>query len=425
MNGATAAKKDLIYYGWWVLGTGAIAETLSIGSTSYSAGLFILPLQQEFGLSRTLAQLPVLLVYFGAVFFAPVAGRLMDRYPIRLTASIGALLFAAALGLIAASSSLLLMALLLLVPAAAGFALFGPVMPPTLAARWFYRHRGLAQGIAAIAASGGGLIVAPLMSKAIPAYGWRMALAGEAALLLVLVAGLSLLILKDNPIRAGYGEDPENKGRPDAALLGLHAGQSTAPRFSGWREILGQAGFWAPSLTLAISAGVGETIVVAVPPYSHQLGIAPSLLATLFVLYAAATALAKIVSGILADHFDKRILLFAFTAGMPLSLGILSWSSGYPALAAACGFAGTATGGLLPVSAALLAARFGAARFGAIMGWTYALIGVATILAVIFSGMVFDLTGGYHLAFVGLLAACLILILVCARIDRRAEQAQA
>src|ERR1700760_1050710 len=103
------------YYGWLVLGTGAVAEILSIGSTSYSAGLFILPLQREFGLSRTAAQLPVLLIYFGAVICAPFAGRLMDPHPIRWTISLGALLFAAALALIAAVTSPLLMALLLLV----------------------------------------------------------------------------------------------------------------------------------------------------------------------------------------------------------------------------------------------------------------------------------------------------------------------
>ena len=84
--------QDGIYYGWWVLGTGAVAEILSIGSTSYSAGFFILPLQKEFGLSRASASLPVLILYLGAVCFAPFAGRLMDRYPVRWIASLGALL---------------------------------------------------------------------------------------------------------------------------------------------------------------------------------------------------------------------------------------------------------------------------------------------------------------------------------------------
>lgn len=411
--------RGYFYYGWLVLGTGAVAEILSIGATSYSAGLFTLPLQHEFGLSRTAAQSPVLLIYLGTVLCAPFAGRLMDRYAIRWTTCLGAFLFAAALALIAQISSPLVMALLLLIPAAAGFALFGPVMPPTLAARWFYRNRGLAQGIAALAASGGGLIVAPLMAKAIPAYGWRTALSGEAVIVFVLVAGLSLLFLKDNPVRAGLGEHKENRGRPDAALLAMQAGEARGPSFGGWRKILGRAGFWAPSLTLATSAAVGETIVVAVPPYTQQLGFSTSQLALLFPLYAVATALAKIVSGALADHLDKRVLLFAFTAGMPLSLAILSWSASYPALMAAICLAAAATGGLLPVSAALLAARFDAARFGAIMGWTYALMGTATILAVVFSGVVFDVTGGYHAAFAGLLAISLVLILISALVDLR------
>src|SRR5476649_2806671 len=148
MSGATAAKKSPIYYGWFVLAAGAVSEMLAIGATSYTAGFFVLPLQAEFHLSRANAGVPVLLVYLGAVFVAPYAGRILDRYPVRLVISAGALCFAAALAAIALLSSLWLMALLLLVPAAVGFMLFGPMTTATLASRWFYRRRGLAQGLA-------------------------------------------------------------------------------------------------------------------------------------------------------------------------------------------------------------------------------------------------------------------------------------
>jgi MFS family permease len=416
VKGVTAAKKDLIYYGWFVLAAGGVSEMLAIGATSYVAGFFVLPLQAEFGLSRANAGMPVLLVYLGAVFFAPFAGRIIDRYPIRWTVCAGAFLFSAALGAIALLSSLWIMALLLLVPAAAGFMLFGPVASATLASRWFYRRRGLAQGITAIAVSGGGLIVAPLLSHAIEAYGWRRALAGEAAAIFLIVTALALLILKDSPLRAGLAEHPENKGRSDTALVGQDGGEP-APNYRSWRTILGNAGFWAPSLTLATAAGVGETILVAVPPYGHQLGIATGPLALLVLTFAIATALAKILAGVMADFWDKRILLFLSAVCMPLSLAILSWFAGYPALLLASCLAGIATGGIAPVTASLLAERFGAARFGSVMGWTYAMLGAATIAAVQFSGIVFDRTGGYHDAFLGLMGFSLLLVIVSMLID--------
>ena len=47
-----------IYYGWWVLAATAAIEMLAIGSTSYSAGLFVLPLEREFSLGRAAVNSP-------------------------------------------------------------------------------------------------------------------------------------------------------------------------------------------------------------------------------------------------------------------------------------------------------------------------------------------------------------------------------
>jgi MFS family permease len=421
MKGVTTAKKDLIYYGWFVLAAGAVSEMLAIGATSYTAGFFVLPLQAEFHLSRANAGVPVLLVYFGAIFVAPYAGRILDRYPVRLVISAGALCFAAALAAIALLSSLWLMALLLLVPAAAGFMLFGPMTTATLASRWFFRRRGLAQGIAAIALSGGGLFVAPLLSKAIEVYGWRHALLGEALAIGVIVTTLALLVLKDDPARAGLAGHPENKGRNDLVRPANtpQPSENAALPSGAWHNILARRGFWAPSLLVATAAGVCEAIVIAMPPYGHQLGVAAAPVAFLISGFSIAAALTKIAAGALADFWDKRILLFVSALGLPLSLVILSWFTGYGALLAACCVAGIAQGGLIPTSASLLAARFGAARFGSVMGWTYALIGAATIAAVLFSGTMFDRTGGYQPAFLGLLGFSLLMVLMTWLIDAR------
>ena len=53
----------------------------------------------------------------------------------------------------------------------------------------------------------------------------------------------------------------------------------------------------------------------------------------------------------------------------------------------------------LPTTAALIAGYYGPARFGAVMGWTYSLLGVITIASSISIGIMFDRLGGYHTAF--------------------------
>src|SRR3954467_13277892 len=68
-----------VYYGWWVLAATAAIEMLTIGSTSYSAGLFVLPLEREFSLSRAAANSPLPISFVGAALTAPLAGFLLDR----------------------------------------------------------------------------------------------------------------------------------------------------------------------------------------------------------------------------------------------------------------------------------------------------------------------------------------------------------
>ena len=49
------AAHSPIYYGWLVLAASAVAEMLAMGTTGYASGLFVLPMQAEFHISRTAA----------------------------------------------------------------------------------------------------------------------------------------------------------------------------------------------------------------------------------------------------------------------------------------------------------------------------------------------------------------------------------
>jgi MFS family permease len=422
MNRAPAPKSDfaLPYYGWFVLAASAVSEMLAIGATSYSAGLFVLPLQAEFGLSRADASSSVLIIFLGAVFFASPVGRVLDRYPIRLVICAGAAVFAGAFAAIALTSALWLIALLLMLPAALGFMILGPMTTSTLTSRWFFKRRGLALGIAAIATSGGGLLVVPFLSMAIQLYGWRHALLLEAGVIFLVITTLALLILKDNPFRAGLGEHPENNGRTDGTLF-MHGPENadTAAETWPWRKILSSRGFWAPSLLIAAGSGLSQAITVSAPPYGSELGFPAMSAALLISAFSVAAALTKIFAGIMADHWDKRALLFGSALCMSLSLAILCFFTGYWEIFAAFCIAGISLGGVLPTSASLIAARFGAARFGSVMGWSWTLITSFTILIVRFSGWVFDSTRTYPATFAALLIISVVVSAIALAIDYR------
>jgi MFS family permease len=391
-----------VYYGWFVLAASAVCEMLIQGSTSYAAGLFVLPLQAEFHISRANANSSIVLLFFGTMLLAPLVGRMLDKRPIRQVMVGGALVLLLCFTGIAMTGSLLAMALLLLVPGAIAFLTLGPLNTSTLASRWFHRRRGLALGLAAVATSGGGFLVVPLLSAAIPAYGWRQALLVEGVIVAGIIMALALLVIRDRPASMGLEDHPEMGGGKEAA---------SAPAPLRWPGILASRAFWIPSLTLASISGTAQATVVTLPAYGVQLGFGLTAAAFLISAFAIAAAVTKVLAGLLADHLDRRWLLIAAAAAMTLSWSLLSLSSLYPAILASACLAGIALGCALPTVGALIAAAFGPLRFGSVMGYTYALTFFCVLLAVRFVGSMYDRFAGYHQAFIAfaiLLAAVLL-----------------
>jgi MFS family permease len=386
------ASASPVYYGWFVLAASAVCELLAQGATSYAAGLFVLPLQAEFQLSRADANSSILILFLGSALAAPLVGKALDRYPIRLLVIGGVLLFSGALAVIAVTQSLWVMMLALFLPAAFGFMAIGPLTTSTLAARWFFKRRGLALGIAAVATSGGGLVVVPLLSQAIQTYGWRTALLYEAAIIAAIIIALTWLVLRDNPDSAGLGDHAENAGR--TAKADAHA---VKPR---WTQILSRRAFWIPSLALANISGTCQAIVMTIVPYGVQLGASITAAAFIISAFAIAAAITKVLAGFLADYLNQRWLLVAATVLM-IGAQLLLWLfPSYQALLIASCMAGASLGFALPTAAGLIAAGFGPASFGAAMGWTYAMVLAFAIIASRFIGAVFDMTQSYVPAFV-------------------------
>lgn len=402
-------RNSPVYYGWFVLAASALCEMLVQGGTFYAAPLFVIPLQDEFHISRAIAGSAVSLLIVGALVMAPGVGRLLDTKPIRLIMSTGAVILGLSLTAIAMSHSLLVMGLILLVPMAIAFMCLGSLNTSTLASRWFVRHRGLALGIAAVATSGGSFTVVPLLSVAIRSYGWRDALLYEGIAMAAIIIALTVLILRDRPFDLGLENHPENQNAASAPALPM-AGRIR------WKSVFTSRAFWTPSLVLAVVSGTSQAIVVTLYPYAvKQLGFAAGQATLLIAAFGIAAAATKILAGVLADHLNQRFLLIAAAALMTVSWLILCLSADYGALFASSAFAGIALGCALPTVGGMIAVSFGANNFGRVMSWTYVLTGVIAVVAPYFAGFMYDRSGGYGLAFesfAAVLAALLLLTML-------------
>lgn len=388
-----------VYYGWWVLAAAALTEMLAVGSTSYAAGLFVLPLQNEFSLSRAAANSALAIGLAGAAFMAPIVGYLLDRFPAQWVIGLGVIPFGLGLVTISASSSIPLMAFAMLIPVGFGAMAIGPLTTSTLTSHWFFRRRGRALGLAAVATSGGGIVVVPLLSWAIENYGWRMALRIEGVLITATVLALSILILRSGPADLGLEAHQENRGRPP---MDMAAGHAAATRRYG--SVLSTRNFWAIALVLAAISGIDQAIVVTIVPYGIGLDFSAASAALLISAFSISAAMVKLASGFLAEFVERRIIMLAGTLAMIAALLFLLFSSTYESILLACCLAGMALGCVLPSSAALVAAYFGSPSFGRVMGMIYVAIVVSSILCARFIGEVFDRGGGYNPAFLTFLA---------------------
>src|SRR6185436_16452463 len=354
---------------------------LTSGSTSYSAGLFVLPLEHEFSLSRTAANSPLMISFVGAAFMAPLAGYLLDRYNAQNVICIGALAFGVSFAFIATSSSLPLMALVLAIPAGFGGMAIGPLTTTALTSRWFYRRRGRTLGIATVATSGGGIVVVPLLAWAIEHYGWRAALFGEALFILIIVLVLAIFVVRNSPSDLRLEHHPENQGR---ALTDMRSGARDA---SHWRygEVLAATQFWTIGFVFAVITAFSQALVLTLVPYATELGFSSGAAALLISVFSVSAATAKVGTGYLAEFVDRRSILIVATLAMALGLGLLLLFADYAALMAASLLAGLALGGVLPSVAALISGYFGAPSFGKVMGLLYFAAVGGSVAAVYFS----------------------------------------
>jgi MFS family permease len=384
------------YYGWFVLAASAVSELLLQGATSYGAGLFVLPLQAEFHLSRAAANSPLLILLLGVVLMGPLAGRSLDRFSIRAVMIAGALVFAGGLVLIATSSSLAVMVLALLIPCAIGLSILGPINTATVAARWFHRRRGMALGLAAVATSGGALMV-PLLNHAVQQHGWRQALIYEAAVVAGLIIVLTVLVMRDSPAALGLDSHSENSGR--AAPVGTAV---------SWSEVLSRRDFWIPSLLLVNLTSTSQALLISVVPYGVKLGLTAAAAAAFISAFGVCAAVTKVLAGFLADRMNPRQLILASNIFMFIGQALICFAPSHDSLLAASCLAGVALGCAMPTASGLIARSFGAQAFATAIGLTWGLSAWCTIVAVLFIGRIYDVTHGYGMAF-----GCFLVVTAC------------
>ncbi|MCW2747449.1 MAG: yhjX 2 [Nocardioidaceae bacterium] len=415
-----------IHPSWIVAGVAFVAL---IGAAGFRAapGVLMVPLQDEFGWSRSLMSTAVgiNLVLYGLT--APFAAALMERFGMRTVTTAALSLVALGSGLtvlMTASWQLLLLWGLFIGLGTGSMAL---VFAATIADRWFVEKRGLVMGVLTAGGATGQLLFLPVVAVLADNIGWRAAsliIAGAALLVIPLV----LIFIRDYP--SDRGELPY--GAPDGYVRAAPpAGGAARRAWDGLMYASRVRSFWALVIAFAICGATTNGLVgIHFIPSAHDHGMPQTTAAGLLAVVGIFDIAGTIGSGYLTDKVNPRLLLagyYGFRGLGLLALPSLLSSSVKPSIVIFVVIYGLDWVATVPPTVALCREVFGD-RGMIVFGWVFAAHQIGAAIASVAAGVIRDTTGTYTLAWIGAAGMCAVatvLSLSVRRVDPEVSESEA
>lgn len=413
---AALARRN-VHYGWAMVAVTFLTALIAAGTVG-APGVFIVPLQKEFGwtTAEISSALSVRFILFGLM--APFAAALMNRYGLRNVTLAAQLIVVSGLVASLAMSKVWHLMLLWGVVIGIGTGMTALVLGATIAARWFVARRGLVVGILTASVATGQLAFLPLLASLTDAYGWRIALTLVCVMLGVSAFGV-LMIMRDRPSDVGlrpFGDEgtealpapPPNNTPIMAAALGT------------LRDVSKSGVFWILFATFFIcGASTNGLVQVHLIPMCLDFGIPQVQAAGLLAAMGIFDFVGTIASGWLSDRYDNRWLLFWYYGLRGLSLLFLPFSDftlyGLSLFAMFYGLDWIAT---VPPTVRLTTQRFGAERANLVFGWIFAGHQLGAGVAAFGAGLSRTVLQTYLPAFFIAGALCVVAALIVLAISR-------
>ena len=356
---------------------------ITIGSSIMYVVVVAMPtIQLVFGVTRGGGSLPFVAVMIGFGVGGVVMGRIADRYGCALTVAIGSVCVAA--GYILAGLAPTFETFVFHHGVLLGFFGCASMFTPVIAdiSKWFRRNRGIAIAICACGNYLAGVIWPPVVHALIERHGWQQAYVGFGVFTMVAMVPLILALARPAPAEEAVAF--EATAAPHASSLGLSPGML---------------------VVLLSMAGVGCCVAMAMPqvhlvPLCADLGFGPARGAQMLSLMLACGIVSRVVFGWIADQIGglRTILFGASLQGIALVLFLPV--QGLVALYLVSALFGLFQGGIVPCYAIIVREYFPASEAGRWLGVIILASTLGMALGGWLSGVIYDWTGSYTVAFV-------------------------
>lgn len=403
-----------VFYGYIVVSAAFGTAVIACG-TFYSFGIFLKPVLEDFGWTRAMTSGAYSLAFILSGLLGIGAGRLNDRFGPRLVMTACGLFLGAGYLLMSQVNAVWQLYLFYGVIVGAGYSA-GIIPLLSMVARWFVKRKGLMSGIVVSGIGTGMMIMSPICRWLISTYDWRASYIILGIINLVCVI-LAAQFLRRDPGQMGllpYGANEVSQKSLIPEDKGLSLG-----------EAIRTGQFWL-FFTILFSIGVWlQAIFVHIAPYATDIGISPTAAATILTILGGLSIPGKLMLGSIGDRVGNKQAYVAFLILVSASLFWLVTAKELWMLYLFAAVFGFGQGGGSALYSPIVAELFGLGSHGVILGAVNLGFTIGGTVGPLVAGYVFDVTGGYYLAFLICAIVCvigLILTLLLRPISREGER---
>jgi MFS family permease len=392
-------RSKTIYYGWANLAMAALAMVATLPGRTQGLGLITEPLLADLHVDRvTYATINLWATLIGAAFCLP-CGRLLDRYGSRIVLALTVLFLGATV--VGMRWMQGMMALSIAITLTRGFGQSAlSVVSLALVGKWFARRLNLAMGVYALLVGIGFIAAFPSVGAAVLKYGWRPTWGGVGWVLLLVVAPLSWLIIRNQP---------EDRG------LELDGVSEPAPKLSDLTtgEALRTPAFWIFALSSSLFGLVYSGISLFNESILVQRGFDASVYHQVLVISTMLGLLANFGGGWLATKWPIQRLTGLGMAALAMALVLLPLVRTFTHVLMYGAIMGIAGGVVTVVFFSVWGQVFGRAHLGRIQGCAQMMTVFASAVGPLLLAETLRSTGSYDTIF-NLLAAFTVVLGVAA-----------
>lgn len=385
-----------------------------------TSGLFLYPVSQEIGVGMGSLSIYFSITSIVMVLWLPFAGKLINKYDIRVVAIAGAVLQAlsfAGMGFMNAVYGWYLLA----IPYAMGATILVSLLGPILINRWFAKNAGMMMGIQMAFVGLFGAVFQPVTSNIISGRGWRSGYIyiGGAAFIVVVLTALILLKNRPEDIKLepfGSGSQPDEKGAAEQ----VHEAEviNEAERIAhtldldiSEKEALRSTSFYLLLFFMIAITGIG-VFTQHIPTYGSLLGYSTRETGNALAYASIGSAVGSIAIGIISDKIGSLKTCYGIIGiGFVAIAGFLISGSGFLIFSLSTFLHGLVSSSIMVLAPILTIKFYGQRDYEKIFAKVSMGAPIASIILIPAYGFIFDLTESYLVVLIGMISLLVIAVL--------------